>query len=460
MKANAGYSSFEGLHATHPSWEERLSFLDREQSKLWSSMSAFNNGYLFLELEQYLAAEQCFKAVVAEFPDCHEGWANLGYAQLMRYCDNLDADDLRSFGIGHLVAGCFYARPESLESKVRGIDEKTWHSAVKALKTALALKKDLMLPRVCLGIAHLVHPEGKDARRAGEFFADALDMVNKDKAARANPAMLMSLLINGGVADLAQGKRTTAEGKFRAAMSVIDTALRSPLLRTMEDGLLYNLATVEADSTNAATKNAALKRWTLYLTQTSRDSAWWTLGYERYTKLARELGEKPVLKADLVRFSDPVPSRLTTTVVVDGKTIFLSQPIAEALGHLGKDAGVAQPLYPESKMIRWRFASKGVDVLGKGKVVAIFLTNPKGPALTMQAVGGSTKTHALRVGMSEADAEELLKGHRTERTTQYLTERDVRYRFYPSLGLAIRFGDGRVEELALAQVPRLSGAKK
>ena len=68
-------------------------------------MSAFQNGFLFLELEQYLAARQCFQAVVAEFPDCYEAWANLGYAQLMQYCDGLDADDLRQFGIGQIVAG-------------------------------------------------------------------------------------------------------------------------------------------------------------------------------------------------------------------------------------------------------------------------------------------------------------------------------------------------------------------
>ena len=103
MKKNTSYTSFEGLHTTHPSWDERLMFLDREQAKLWSAMSAFNNGALFLQLEQYPAAEQCFRAVVKEFPECHEGWANLGYTLLMRYCDALDADDLRHFRIAPQV---------------------------------------------------------------------------------------------------------------------------------------------------------------------------------------------------------------------------------------------------------------------------------------------------------------------------------------------------------------------
>jgi hypothetical protein len=110
MRATTKYSSFEGLSATHPSWEERLVLLDRAQAKLWASMAAFQNGRVFLEMEQYIAAQQCFKAVVAEFPDCPEAWANLGYARLMLYCDGLDPDDLKRYGIGQIVTGGFYAR--------------------------------------------------------------------------------------------------------------------------------------------------------------------------------------------------------------------------------------------------------------------------------------------------------------------------------------------------------------
>ena len=121
-------------------------FIDRDQSKLWSAMTAFQNGNIFLELEQYASAVQCFKAVTTEFPDCYEGWANLGYARLMLYCDGLDADDLRRIGIGQIVTGGFYSRPDSLESIVRGGGDKLWKDAEKALIRALSLKPDLMLP--------------------------------------------------------------------------------------------------------------------------------------------------------------------------------------------------------------------------------------------------------------------------------------------------------------------------
>src|SRR5438876_364084 len=81
------YSNFEGIKATHPSWAERLTFLDKGQEHIWKAMAAFQNGYFFLHAEQYVTAESCFDKVVKDFPDCAEAWANLGYARLMQYCD-------------------------------------------------------------------------------------------------------------------------------------------------------------------------------------------------------------------------------------------------------------------------------------------------------------------------------------------------------------------------------------
>jgi hypothetical protein len=89
------YSSFEGLGKDHPSWKDRIALLDKEQAPLWHAMAAFHDGIYFLVTEQYGSAERCFRAVTREFPACHEAWANLGYALLMRYCDGLEVDDLR-----------------------------------------------------------------------------------------------------------------------------------------------------------------------------------------------------------------------------------------------------------------------------------------------------------------------------------------------------------------------------
>lgn len=68
------YCAFEGLQATHPSWDLRASFLQQDdvQRELWRSMVAFKNGVLFLETENYVHAEFCFRQVTDEFPDCYE----------------------------------------------------------------------------------------------------------------------------------------------------------------------------------------------------------------------------------------------------------------------------------------------------------------------------------------------------------------------------------------------------
>lgn len=456
MKASTTYTSFEGLHTTHPSWEERLSFLDREQSKLWSAMSAFNNGNLFLELEQYPAAEQCFRAVVKEFPECHEAWANLGYTLLMRYCDALEPEDLRSFGIGHVVAGCFYTRPTGLESKVRGIDEKAWHGAVKALKAALALKEDLVLPRACLGIAHLVHPEGKDTKQASRFFAQALTNFRKDRSLTGNYAGLMSLLINAGVADMASGDRAGARELFLAA-DKISVGLGA-LGKTLDEALVFNLAMWESEAPEADVRKAALKKWTFYLMEASPDSSWWPVAYERYARLARELEVKAISRAEFLKGSGPAPLRMVTSVLFGSKTIFLSEPIEQVVEDLGKDEVVSHPLYPGAKIQRWRFDGKGIEFLGKDKVLAIFLNSPKSPPVQLQAVGSSTKAREVRVGMSEKEAEELLKDQRAE--IVFLTTRRERYRFYPGLGLALRYHEDRIVEMALARVPRVRETEK
>ncbi|HMF16777.1 MAG TPA: hypothetical protein VKE98_06185, partial [Gemmataceae bacterium] len=123
---------------------------------------------------------------------------------------------------------------------------------------------------------------------------------------------------------------------------------------------------------------------------------------------------------------------------------------------LGKKAGVAVPLYPGAKIVRWHFPERGIDVLGKDKVLAIYLKSSKAPPVVLQAQGVATKSQKLSVGMTEKEAEAVLKDQRAEMTLRYIDDIRLRYRFYPELGLALRIADGRVVEMALAQIPRRS----
>ena len=104
------YSSFEGKGNTHPSWTERMKRIDQgDRAPLWESMIAFRNGVFLLQVEQYYLAEKCFTQVTEEFPECYEAWANLGFAQLMQYCDKMEIKDLRNYNLGQLASALFTA---------------------------------------------------------------------------------------------------------------------------------------------------------------------------------------------------------------------------------------------------------------------------------------------------------------------------------------------------------------
>jgi tetratricopeptide (TPR) repeat protein len=454
IRANTKYSSFEGLNATHPTWEERLILLDREQAKLWTAMSAFQNGHAFLEMEQYQSAQQCFKAVTAEFPDCHEAWANLGYARLMQYCDGLDYDDLKRYGIGQIVTGGFYARPDSLESKVRGTDDKLWKDAVKALTKSLDLKADLVLPRASLGVAYLVHPEGKDVKTAKKWFAEALDHLKKDPELKRNPLSLAALLVNSGVADLAGANAEEAGKKFRAADDIVGTQRFTPVVRGMEDALVYNQALLLARSKEAGDKERACRMLESYLDRNAPDSAWWPIAYGHYAKLGKEIDAKVRTRVSYYRKPAPQELRVVTSVTVGKETITLSDLTQDVVNRLGEDDGEPIPLYPDSKIIRWRFMDQGIDLLAKDKVLAIFLTNKNAPPVVLRQIGVTGEGKELKVGMPEEAAKSLLKDQRCDRSQRAIADASVMYHFYPQLGLAVRYAGARVEEIAIAQMPR------
>ncbi len=114
------YSSFEAAGEDHPSWSDRLSYIDKEKANVWKAMSAFENGAIFLQIQQYPSAAESFSRVIQEFPDNYEAWVNLGYARLMMYLDAFDPNTLKRYDIGQVVVGSFYLRPEELRSRSRG----------------------------------------------------------------------------------------------------------------------------------------------------------------------------------------------------------------------------------------------------------------------------------------------------------------------------------------------------
>lgn len=446
------YSSFEGLGADHPSWNDRLSLMDKEQSALWKSMSAFQNGLFFLLFEQYAAAERCFEQVTREFPECYEAWSNLGYALLMQYCDGLEPTDLRQLGIGQMVVGGFYTRPKSLDTLVRGQDEKLWKAAVHALEQSLKIKPDLTLAKANLGVAYLVAPQGKDVAKARQYFQRAIDGMSDDRG--LTPLANAAILINAGVADIAAGESNKCAAKFtkaeQAARESANDLPRAPATFALFTALCYNRGLLLAASPDETRRGDALPELERYLSTVSPASAWSILAYERYVKLCSELGVKAKDRKDFQGPTQAILRMAASVKVKPGLEVALSEPVSEVTKRLG--AGQRIPVVRGTKLVRLSYPDHGMELLVADRVLAIQLSGDKAPALPLRGIGLSSGTQSLRVGMSEQELDDAIRNQPFE--NRVLDKPGVEYRFYPHVGLGVRFHAGKVQEILVAQVPR------
>jgi tetratricopeptide (TPR) repeat protein len=337
---------------------------------------------------------------------------------------------------------------------VRGIDEKLWKDAVSALNKSLLINPDLVLPRASLGVAYLVHPEGRDVKKAKKWFTEAEEHLKKDPALKTNKQALAALLVNAGVADLAAGDVKEAGRKFLKAEDITINLPFNSTISSMENSVFYNRALVLARSAESEDKTKACKMLESYLMRTPQNSAWWAQAYTRYAKLGKDMGIKTMARTKFLRQPPPQQFRTVTSVAVGKQVITLAEPTEEAVSRLGKDSGDPQPLFPDAKIMRWRFADKGIDVLTKDKVLAIFLTNDKAPAVRLQQRGVGGDADELKVGMSESAAKAMLKDQFTDSARRGIADSKIAYHFYPEVGIAVRYEKSRVEEIAIAQLPR------
>lgn len=449
IRLNMDYSSFEGSGVDHPSWKDRITALDKKQEALWRSMSAFDNGQYFLTVEQYDTAGRCFAGVVESFPDCSEGWSNLGYCKLMQYCDALQTSDIRKMGLGQIVVGGFYQRPRSLEAKVRGQNPHFWNEAVEALQHALVLNPNLTLAKANLALAYLVSPGGKKTARASQLFQEAATLAAGDLT--LDPYTRAAVLVNAGVSDIARGQ-------FVAGRQEIDrgehdaAALAGPgrtAVSTLADAVLYNRALLLANSPTASDQDEALSEIEKYLKSASPASAWWPLALERYTLLCKARGLTPkgeaALRSDaLVRLRP-----LNSLEIVPGKPLTLSDPLRRVTAALGEATPI--PLVADTNLVQMDYPKYGVEVIATNIVLALRLSGPNAPALVVRGVGLGTAGTSLHVGMTKAELEAAVKD---DYEYTQIVDPDKSYRFYRSLGLAVLVHGGKVQEMMIVQVAR------
>lgn len=464
VESDHSYTSFEGIGTDHPSWIERLELLESDelQKQYWRAASSFQTGVFFLRAQNFQAAEFSFRAVTEEFPKCYEAWVNLGYAQLMQYCDALDSDDLESLGIGQLIVGGFYERMGGTRGPVGDI-ESLWWDAVGSFQRALTLKDDLLLAKADLALAYLVHPSGTpDLGQAARLYADVAELLEDEEAtANIDPLTRAAMLANAWVGlyhnDESQNAKVLAqiEQFLKRAEQRRQTADAAASVRAALD---YTRARSLAASGDQANRGEAMELLEDYLAATPTTSAWWSLAYDQYADLAKQLG-KPAQAADELRKPRTDDWRIVTSVTTgDDIVVSLAAPIRRLAASLDETVE-GERLFKRFGLKQYVFGDVGTTLIGGRDVIAIVLSGPNAPPVQLRRETLGAQSEQVAIGMPRSEVEALL-GDAWTSTNTSIIDPDQRHEFYEDVGIAVRYGDDNtVVEIIVTVAPRRGGGK-
>lgn len=202
-------------------------------------------------------------------------------------------------------------------------------------------------------------------------------------------------------------------------------------------------------------KEAASKLYETYLNQESQSSPWWTVAYERYTKLCNDTTIRARPRSDF-RHSTTRLHKLCLPLP-GGELIHVGQNVAEVTALLGKPTRVTNQ--PSSALRRVRFDAHGIELICDGdEVFAILAISPKGPVIGVRETGLSGKKLGdLKVGQTREEVERMLgKSGRA-----LVLDLDSECDFYADLGVAIMYDEeGKVSSLILGYLSNSTNKRK
>ncbi len=438
-------SPFESRSRTHPGWRERLARMSAERPKQARALVARANADYFLRHHCPAAAARCFEDVVRDLPTSAEGWAGLGYARLVLYCEALSPEGLERLAAGQQASakeGLWAQAEEALARAVRALEKEENSGPV--------LRAERYRARANLALARAVRPH-RARRAAGER-----ELFEALAAGARLPARERAVfLCNSGLGPRPTGKvgrgaRVPGELKgapaFGEALLLADTGRKEALAR----------AAVLLEG---------------YLREAGPGSPWALVGHARYAALCRALGLRPRPLGDLAGrpkapWRVPVSVTLHPTGAGRAVTVYLSEPLAEAQKDLGP--GESAPGPASAPLVRYRYPGLGIDVLADDQVIGICFAGKGAAPLRLLPVSREGRPPTLRVGMTIRELEEALGGRSTSGSFRALAPpAGGEYLFYPDplhyadapgrpanyLGLAVKLSRGRVAELILTQVP-------
>lgn len=462
FRKNLGdYTPIEAVGTDHPSWTERLAYIDDKNKDLWESMSAFSNGVYFLFIEQYMAAELCFEKVTKEFPECYEAYANLGYAQLMRYFDRFNIEDLKPYNIGQIVVGAFYRRPVSLEGP-RGIDEDLWWRAVGNFQRALVINPDLSLVKSNLGLAYLLDPRNKLIDKAARFFEEALEGIDKDTT--LDPILKTIVYLNSGSIFLAQSKYEEAGSTFRVTEKFL-TTLNSKFssdtyrgssntklsMKLINQALTLNNILVKSQkSMNRDDTKASILSLEKYMRETSPSSIWWEYCYELYSDLCWKSSVEPEAKEKLSKNSSKILPPIRSVTTKEGVNLFISQKTSEA--HKSMGDFVVIPIVPERKINKYIYLNGMIEIIGDEKIYAIIIKDQEILKGFEEKVPGMKKYNLFEINIRKKDL--LKRIDNAELTYEWLSTEDseTTYLYCKQLGITYMISNNEINGILISEL--------
>lgn len=452
------YTSFEGIGSDHPSWSERLQYLDKERHKLWKSMSAFSNGTYFLEIEHYAPAEYCFRAVIKEFPNCYEAYANLGYCLLMQYFDTMSFEDFENYNIGLIITGAFYRRSETFGYAVRGINSELWWDAVGHLREALRIEPNQAIVYSNLGLAYLLHPNGKDIKNSTKFFQTALDMLEKDN--KIDDVSKMIVYLNAGVAYLADGNfesSTTFFEKVDKMSLSFEPKVKGEtksFYNYITSCLNYNKAFLMSLAKNSD-KGKIKSLLEDFLLNTSKSSYWWSIAKRSYDSICSELKLIPNRRIgqDDINTLKPIVGVNLNKI----GSIHLSDDYEKIIQVLHNEEIVISSVVQGTNLKQIYIEKFGIELLTSDKVLSIFLKNENSPSILIETKGISGKKVNIKAGMSLDEFEKAIGIEKDNYTFSKILNWTTKYRYYKNLGIAVKVDSKKnnVEEIVIINLSSL-----
>jgi predicted Zn-dependent protease len=228
----------------HPTWSERIAKVQSFQGRLLNVAGEFTWGNEMLRVGNLNKAIQCFKDVVAVFPNCFEAWNNLGNVYHLRYLQGRKVAEL-----GFQTQLVNYNR--DLRETVRG--SNGLQSAIQAYRRAKELDPARSGVRLNLATALIYDAQINRANR-GEDLGEAgllLDAVlTKDPD---NPQFLNAKAV------LLHETDAPAETRQRRSVEIKDLFQKAAAQHYLPAE--FNLAVVQFKSGNTAEGAAGLQQY-------------------------------------------------------------------------------------------------------------------------------------------------------------------------------------------------------